>query len=123
MQNTLISQGVGQAYLVRRGQPSVRVQAYQCPDPRVSVERVRAVREASYATYARPRREVEAEIAERERRYSTPVPATATATPTYEIRTAKTPTFKPKTHRGKQTTKGASENDAASQDSKTPETP
>lgn len=93
---TLISQGVGQAYLVRRGQPSVRFQAYLSPDPRVSVERVQALREASYATYARVRSEVEAEIAERERGYSSPLAEPLTA-PVYEIRHAKATTFKPKT--------------------------
>ncbi len=95
VRSTLMSQGVGQAYLVRRGQPSMRVQVHHCPDPRVSAKRVRAVREASYATYARPRSAVEAEIAERERGYISPV-ASAPATPIYEIRHSKTTTFKPK---------------------------
>lgn len=95
VRSLLMSQGVGQAYLVRRGQPSVRFQAHLSPDPRVSAEKVRAVCEASYATYARPRSEVEAEIAERERNYST-LSAATPAAPVYEIRHAKTATFKPK---------------------------
>ncbi len=94
IRSTLISQGVGQAYLIRRGQPSVRVQAAHCPDPRVSAAKVAEVRAASLATYARPRSEVEAEIAERERSYSAPTPSAAAA-PVYEIRHSKTATFKP----------------------------
>ena len=94
IRSTLISQGIGQAYLVRRGQPSVRVQASHCPDPRVSAAKVAAVRAASLATYARPRSEVETEIAERERTYSAPR-ASPEAAPVYEIRHAKAATFKP----------------------------
>ena len=94
VRSTLISQGVGQAYLVRRGQPSVRVQASHCPDPRVNAAKVAAVRAASLATYARPRSEVEAEIAERERAYSAPAPSPSAA-PVYEIRHSKAATFKP----------------------------
>lgn len=94
VRSTLISQGVGQSYLVRRGQPSARVQASHCPDPRVSAAKVAAVRAASMATYARPRGEVEQEIAERERAYSVPAP-NAGAAPVYEIRHSKIATFKP----------------------------
>ena len=94
VRSMLISQGVGQAYLVRRGQPSVRVQVPHCPDPRVSAAKVAAVKAASLATYARPRSEVEAEIAERERTYSAPSPSPSAA-PTYEIRHSKEATFKP----------------------------
>ena len=100
IRSTLISQGVGQAYLVRRGQPSVRVQASHCPDPRVSAAKVAAVRAASLSTYARPRSEVEAEIAERERSYSAPTPSPSAA-PVYEIRHSKAAMFKPKTKKAK----------------------
>ena len=95
VRSTLISQGVGQAYLVRRGQPSVRVQVAHCPDPRVSAAKVAAVKAASLSTYARPRSEVEAEIAERERSYSAPTVSTPAA-PVYEIRHSQTANFKPK---------------------------
>ena len=94
VRQTLISQGVGQAYLIRRGQPSVRVQASLCPDPRVSAAKVAAVKAASFATYARRRSEVETEIAERERAYSAPNPSPSAA-PVYEIRHSKEATFKP----------------------------
>ncbi len=112
---TLMSQGIGQAYLVRRGQPSARLQVLHSPDPRIAQERVRMVRAASLSAYARPRRAVEAEILERERGYSGTVqnpPSTgktvpgspeassedsAELRPTYEIRHGKKQTFKPST--------------------------
>ncbi len=97
---TLMSQGIGQAYLVRRGQPSARLQVLHSPDPRVAEERVQAVRQASLETYARPKHEVEAEIAQREREYrqtsDSSLPDSATgAAPSYEIRHSKARTFKP----------------------------
>ncbi len=100
----LMSQGVGQAYLVRRGQPSARIQVLHCPDPRVARERVQAVRAASEAIYARPRAEVERELAERERYFSAPgagppsAPGEAPEPPpaTYEIRHSRTASFGPK---------------------------
>ncbi len=114
VRSVLMSQSVGEAYLVRRSQKSARVRTLHSPDPRVSAERVCAVREVSYATYARPRREVEAEVAHRERNYATPVVET---TPTYEIRHAKTATFKPKKPTSKKTVEGeaTSQNDSASE--------
>lgn len=100
VRSTLMSQGIGQAFLVRRGQPSARLQVLHSPDPQVSEERVQAMRQASLLTYARPRQEVEAEIAERERGYrqarQAPSGEDATeAAPTYEIRHSKARTFKP----------------------------
>ena len=98
----LMSQGVGQAYLVRRGQSSARMQVLHSPDPRVPEERVEAVRQAALSSYARPRAEVEAELAERERRFGPPASTSASsgddvpeARPTYEIRHSKTATFEP----------------------------
>jgi hypothetical protein len=109
----LMSQGVGQAYLVRRGQRSARMQVMHSPDPRVSAERVQAVRQAALAAYAHPRFEVEAELAEREPQFGAsttsasdagdaPVPEEGSpgsgafrAGPTYEIRHSKAATFKP----------------------------
>ena len=101
----LMSQGVGQAFLVRRGQRSVRLQVLHSPDPRVPRERVEAVRLAALSSFAHPRAEVEAELAEREKCYA---PAASTsdagagdpggapeAKPTYEIRHSKTADFKP----------------------------
>ncbi len=95
---TLMSQGVGQAYLVRRGQPSARLQVLHSPDPRVSQEQVREMREGSFSTYARPREVVDSEIAERERGYSGVVTSSKSAAespPAYEIRHSKKKSFKP----------------------------
>lgn len=98
---TLISQGVGEAFLVRRGQPSVRFKAYHSPDPRVAGDQVRAAKQASFDTYARPKSEVEMEIAERERGYSaSSSKEEPEKAPTYEIRHSKSATFKPGKGRG-----------------------
>ena len=97
---TLMSQSVGQAYLVRRGQQSARLQVLHSPDPRVGQERVLEMREASYATYARPKSEVEAELSERESGYSSASIVTSNAAPTYEIRHTKSATFKPEAKKG-----------------------
>ena len=92
---TLISQGVGQAFLVRRGQPSVRFKAHHAPDPRMPSDLVRAVRGASAATYAQERTRIEAELSEREQSYASPQTGSAATAPTYEIRHTKTTNFKP----------------------------
>jgi hypothetical protein len=100
----LMAQGVGQAYLVRRSQPSARIQVLHCPDPRVTPEQVRAVRAASAATYARVRADVEKELSERDGQINSANAANATPDgaaeiverPTYEIRHSKTATFGPK---------------------------
>ena len=98
----LMSQGVGQAYLVRRGQSSARLQVQHSPDPRVPEARVEAVRQAAMSAYARPRAEVEAELAERERRFGAPASTSGASgerasevPPIYEIRHSKTATFEP----------------------------
>jgi len=92
---TLISQGVGQAFLVRRGQPSIRFQAHHAPDPRIAQEKVRAVQQASTSTYATPRSQIERDIHEREQSYSVSPKKEAQTPPTYEIRHSKTATHKP----------------------------
>jgi len=97
VRSTLMSQGVGQAYLVRRGQPSVRMQVEHSPDPAVTAEAVAAIRRAAMAVYARPVAEVAAELGERERcrapRVASEVSESSSA-PTYEIRHSKSATFK-----------------------------
>lgn len=103
----LMSQGVGQAYLVRRSQPSARIQVLHCPDPRITADRVQAVRAASAMTYARPRAEVEQELAERDRQFSMSIADASTTggaspgaqPPTYEIRHSRTASFGPKSRR------------------------
>lgn len=66
VRSTLITQAVGEAYLVRRGEPSQRVRIPYSPDPSVDKEKVRAIVEASLQTYGRPRSDVESELKERE---------------------------------------------------------
>ena len=66
VRTTLMTQGVGEAYLVRRGQPSTRIRTLHSPDPRVDTALLQAMRQASFATFARPRAAVEKELAERE---------------------------------------------------------
>jgi len=64
----LTTQGVGEAYLLRRGQaePTPRLRVLPCPDPDVPAARVAALRAAARAAYgARPAAEVDREIARR----------------------------------------------------------
>jgi len=67
VRNLLMGQKVGEALLTRRGQPTVRVRIRQTPDPSVSSEAVAQLRQASLRAHGRLRREVEAELAARER--------------------------------------------------------
>jgi GTPase SAR1 family protein len=91
----LISQKTGQAYLVRRGQESVRVQVNYVPEPSVTSAQVRAVRQASLEFYGRPRADVEMELKERDQAWrSSSNPATPEA-PVYVINHEKRETFKP----------------------------
>ena len=104
VRRVLIAQSVGEAYLVRRGEDSLRIRTLHSPDPNVDAAAVSAIRAASLATYARPRAEVERELAERERTIKTlneteggkaAKGKASAAAPTYEIRHEKTSTFKP----------------------------
>ena len=97
----LMSQGIGQAFLVRRGQNSSRMQVLHSPDPRVSQEQVKELRAASLATYGRPIAEVERELEEREQRWSVTDSGKADpSSPTYEIRHSKSNNFKPQKSAG-----------------------
>lgn len=78
VRNTLISQGVGQCFLIRRGQPSVRVQVLPCPDPRVGQNAVEEIRAAARSRFARPISEIDRELTERERSWSQSAPAPTT---------------------------------------------
>ena len=62
---TLISQKTGQAFLVRRGEPSVRVQVAPCPDPRVSREAVEELKQVARLNFARSTAEIDRELAKR----------------------------------------------------------
>lgn len=66
VRSMLIGQGVGQTFLIRRGQPTIRIQVLPCPDPKVSSEQVQAVRQAARDRYARPVAEIDRELRERE---------------------------------------------------------
>ena len=59
VRTSLIRQGVGEAFLVRRGEESVRLKVEHCPDPKASPFALDALRSASFATFARPRAEAE----------------------------------------------------------------
>lgn len=98
VRQVLMSQGVGEAYLVRRSKPSLRIRTLHCPDPPVEPDFVAALREASYATYGRSRAEAERELKEREAKIKalSGKPGTSSAAPVYEIRHGKTANFKPK---------------------------
>jgi len=65
IKNTLISQGIGEAFLVRRGHPSQRIRTLYSVDPNVGRDVVSELRQESLATYGRKRQEVELELAER----------------------------------------------------------
>ena len=108
----LMSQGVGQAYVIRRGQSSVQIQTALCPDPKVRPAQIEALRLVSLHQYARPVAEVDAELEAREKRWSTPTQtspsaassaaakassgAAPTSNATYEIRHEKRHSFKPR---------------------------
>ena len=66
VRSTLIGQGVGQTFLIRRGQPTVRVQVLPCPDPRIKREQVEVSKSAAHERYARPVADIDHELRERE---------------------------------------------------------
>ena len=75
VRSTLIGQGVGQTFLIRRGQPTVRVQVLPCPDPKVSQQQIQAIKRAAQERHARPVAEIDRELREREARWNaTPPP-------------------------------------------------
>ncbi len=63
----LMAQGIGEAFVVRRGEESCRIRTALCPDPEVSSGQVAALRQVALNTYARSREQVEAELLGRER--------------------------------------------------------
>jgi len=64
----LMAQGVGEAHLLRRGEPPVRLRLPPSSDPPADPARVRALREAALSRWGRPAAEVDAELAARARR-------------------------------------------------------
>jgi len=65
VKDALMLQPVGQAFLVRRGSETVRVQVPFEPDPPVDPAQIQAVRQAAYARWGRPLLEAEQEEAGR----------------------------------------------------------
>ena len=63
----LMGQGVGEAFVARRGKGSCRIRTMLCPDPRVSQAQVRELRQVALASYAATREHVEADLERRER--------------------------------------------------------
>ena len=98
IRTTLMTQGVGEAYLVRRGQPGTRIRTLHCPDPKPDESIVKAIREASLDTYARPRADVERELAEREEYVKSLNDKAPAKKKPMEIRHAKTVRFEPDEH-------------------------
>ncbi len=90
VRSVLTTQRVGEAFLVRRGEPSLRLRTFPCPDPRVDADVVRGIQSASFASYARPYAELEREFALRHARSEAESDAPPAApVPSYEIRHAK----------------------------------
>ena len=102
---TLMSQGVGEAYLVRRGQNAAQMRTLRSDDPPVDAKRLQAVRAASFSTYARSRAEIDQELQERETEFRNLVESDSPASgggkkgaggiPVYEIRHDKLAHFGP----------------------------
>lgn len=63
---TLMSQGTGEAYLVRRGQRSARMRTLRSGDPQITDDQIRQVRATAFDIYGRPSASVEQELRERE---------------------------------------------------------
>lgn len=89
----LMSQGVGEAFLVQRAKPSRRVRVFHSVDPAAELAAVTAIRTAAFQAHARPRLDLERELAQREAYLQSLVQAQAasTAAPGYEIRHTKKP--------------------------------
>jgi hypothetical protein len=103
---TLMSQSTGEAFLVRRGQPSAQMRTLRSTDPKITANQIEKLRAVSYATYGLPRNQVEQELAEREREFANlsatqTVQGSKAGTPrsgaTYEIRHDKVSRFGPET--------------------------
>ena len=62
----LVSLGVGEAFLVRRGQDAVRMRTLRSDDPKPSNQQLQALRAASLGAFARPHAKVEEELRARE---------------------------------------------------------
>jgi DNA helicase HerA-like ATPase len=66
LQAALTSLGVGEAFLVRRGEPACRLRVPRSRDPSVSATALRRLRAVASASFGRPRAEAEAELRQRE---------------------------------------------------------
>ena len=102
----LMSQATGEAYLVRRGQPSAKMRTLRSTDPKITASQIEKLRAVSYATYGLPRAQIDRELREREGEFgnmgaSQPVRGSNAKAPrggaTYEIRHDKLSRFGPGT--------------------------
>ncbi len=94
LRSSLMSQKMGEAYLVRRGQASVPVRlSYQRP-PEDNPAAIKALRAAALSRFARPVAQIEEELREREEtRDAAPEPFRRTVAPVFEIRHDKVSPF------------------------------
>lgn len=102
----LMSQGIGEAFLVRRGQPSARMRTLRSVDPKVAGDRRQELRIAALSYYGRSHADVERELEERESSLcdlaasfpgasSALSSRTSSGAPIYEIRHDKVARFAP----------------------------
>jgi len=70
VRQTLMTQGVGEAYLVRRGQPARRIRVPYSREPGSDPARAQALRDAALTRWGQPKAKIERELAERRRSYS-----------------------------------------------------
>lgn len=98
VRHALVSQKVGRAVVVRRGQDNYPVDITHSRDPSVPTNKVLEVKQASFSRYARLSSEVEQEVSAREQYIdSLDNNSPTTQQATYVIRHAKTKNFKPNT--------------------------
>ncbi len=67
VRQTLMTQGIGEAYLVRRGQPAKRIRVPYSRDPGSDPARAQALRDAALTRWGQPKAGIERELAERSR--------------------------------------------------------
>jgi len=71
LKQILLSQRPGEAMLVRRGSPTVRIRAHYSPPPSVPDAAVQALRQAALQRHGRSAADIEEELRSREARYLT----------------------------------------------------
>jgi len=106
LRNLIMNQGVGEALVVRRGQPFARIKTHPLSDPKVSEEAVEALRLMALRHYGTSREAIEVDLQAREVRSTASTPLSAplgeggTSAP-WEVRDYDPDTPKPRTRRKK----------------------